>query len=324
MDKNEVTPEEAERLLQEAFGDMPADEPVVEEEVEETPEETEEEAEGTEEVEEEDKPEKAAAVEEDSWLEEVPDTVRDKVKEHLDKLKAAEQRIRSDDGRVRAFQRKADELSLKLQQLSNKPLQNTPAAELPSTPEEWQQVVDHDPVLAKAIEARVKAELQEFKKTSVDPLQQHNTSREEREYLETVSRETELLERAIPDVRDIVESPMFQGWLEHEAPPSIKHTYHNSLDHRDYIAVLNQFALTMVNTGRVQPNEPTTGGAPAPKQSVVAPEKAQEIAQQRARKLQQTPVGGRGVVAPTREDPNKQLTEEDAQALLTELFKNDK
>lgn len=313
MDNTQITTEEADRMLLEAFNETAPLEEAPPVEVA-TPE-------AVEEVQEAGTPEEIPAPVQDDWISQIPDTLRDKVKEQLDKLAAAEQRIRSDDGRVAAFQRKADTLALKLQELSKLKPQETTAAIPPPIPEKWKEVADNDPELAAAIEARVKAEIQEFKDTHLKPLVQRQETQDELARVDRVTHETQLLERAIPNAREMASTPMFRGWLENEASPSIKAAFEHSLDHRDYITVFNQFALDMINTGRVAPEDAPLQAAPAATTQAVSPQKALEIAEQRARKLAAGPVVGRGVITPATIDPNKPITIEEAEAILRELYK---
>lgn len=303
MDTEEITVEDADKLLLE--GSNKPKEVVVEK----APEAVEE----TKEVEQVETPVVEETPAEEDWLAQVPDAVKDRVKEHVDKLAAAEQRIRSDDGRVRAFQRQAEELKRKLESMQRVKPQESPAAELPSTPEEWQQVVDHDPVLAKAIEARVKAEIQEFKKANLDPMVKRQVTSDELRELEQTAFETARLEELIPGAQDIYASPMFQGWLEHEAPPYIQRIVHESKDHRDYVAVFKNFAIDMINTGRM-PAE-LEQAAPAAANSI-DPKKAQDIADSRAKRLAQPAVGSKQNFTPPPSTSSKEYTMDEAEALL--------
>ena len=124
MDTEEITVEDADKLLLE--GSNKPKEVVVEKATEAVEE--------TKEVEQVETPVVEETPAEEDWLAQVPDAVKDRVKEHVDKLAAAEQRIRSDDGRVRAFQRQAEELKRKLESMQRVKPQESPAAELPSTP----------------------------------------------------------------------------------------------------------------------------------------------------------------------------------------------
>lgn len=326
MSQENFTAEEADRLLlgdkappiveetpavveEPVVEETPPVEPVVEEEVPATPVEGEVE-------------QKPAPTEEkvDAWLESVPEDVRGKVQERLDALAQAEHKIRSDDGRVRAFQRQAEELKQQLKKMSGTP--QTPAAtvDAPTTNEGWQQLIDHDPVLAEILEARVKAEIQELKKTAIDPLHRRQETNEAIERSDVVARERARLAELIPDVDDIIKQPLFQGWLEHEAPPTLQRAFHDSLDHRDYLAVFNQFAVDMINTGRVSPNgqQPSAAAPTAP--NAVDPQRAQNIADARARKLNQPPVSGSTPAPSGGLDFNKPITAEDADALILQMW----
>lgn len=320
MNNNEISVEDADKLLAEAYGKAHVPEPAKEEEpAPPTPEEEVVEPSATPEVA--TTPEiPAKEVATDEWLKEIPDTVRGKVEERVAALAAAEQRIRSDDGRVRAFQRQAEELKQKLLEVQ-KP--QTPAAPTaPSTPEEWQRVIEHDPVLADAIDKRVQAKFQEFKQTNIDPLAQRQLTQDEIRQSDVVARERQLLAEAIPEAFEIVKTDMFLGWLENEAPPAIAHAIRNSFDHRDHIAGLNLFATTMINTGRVTPKgDIPSQGAPSGA-TVIDPERAAAIAASRDRRSEATQVHTKQTpinTAPV--DPKKPLTIEEAEEILMQSWK---
>ena len=325
MDNNQISVEDADKLLMEAFGKTAPAEPVVEDEptpepaaAPTTPEPTPPEAPAAPEA-----PEAptAPATPTVDWLPEVPETVRDKVQETINKLQNAEQRLRSDDGRVRAYQKQADELKAKLLEIQ-KPQSTSAAPSVPSTPEEWQRVIDHDPVLAKAIEDRLESKLQEFKKANIEPITQRQLTQDEIRQSDEVARERELLVETIPEAFEIVKTDMFKGWLEHEAPPAVRQAMLSSNDHRDHVAGLNLFAMTMINSGRVAPPEASPSGAVAsPPAQVIDPARAATIAASRDRRSEASPIHGRtpppAVGLP---DPNKPLTLEEAEAILLESY----
>ena len=261
-------------------------------------------------------PEEAAPAQpvEEDWLSQIPETVRDKVQAEIEKRTALEHRVASDSGRVAAFQRKYEDLKRQMAQ----PQRPERAPETPATPEEWQQVIDHDPVLAKAIEARVRSEAAQLRKEfeqSVQPL----NDREEQRYIE---QELQLLDQAAPDWRDIRNSEMFVGWLENECPPFMREAAQNSKDHREVLAVLNQFAVEMITTGRVAPaptvTTPALATTVAPQ---IDPQRASAIAAQRVQRLAQTPVGGKAPAVAVAKDPNAPITIEDMDAMLMDMYK---
>lgn len=312
-DPNQMSLDEAERLFNEAMGaeasvqdEVPSEEEQ-EEQVEETPSTLEDTIEET-------PVEEAPVV--DDWLSKIGDKdLRSRVEEQINKAAQLEHRVRSDDGRVAAFQRKADELKLELQQLkSNRPVEK-PAATERTIPKEWEQVIEHDPELAKSIEALLRSEREqlreEFKKeqhTALQPIQEEKQAR-------YVAEERQLLEQAVPGYQDIKQSEMFKGWLQYEASPALQHAYEQSYNHRDFVAVFNQFAVDMISTGRVQ--APSNTAPMQTQQSVIDPARASQIAANRERKLEQAPVGSRNIPAPAAVvDPKGPMTVEQAEDFL--------
>ena len=117
---------------------------------------------------------------------------------------------------------------------------------------------------------------------------------------------------------------MFVGWLENEAPPVLRDAYNNSLDHRDYLAVFNQFAVDMINSGRVTPDGQVPSAAAPTANNVVDPQRAQSIADNRTRKLNSPPVVGSTPVAPKQVDWSKPISEDDADALILAAWNKNK
>lgn len=302
MDPKEISVEEAERIFNEIDTSQPAPVDTPPEKPEEHTEVVEVEAPPST-LETEAKPEgsETPPAQEDNWLTKIEDAdLRSKVEAEIGRIQQLEHRIKSDDGRVAAFQRKADELKRELQELKQKkPVVEQPADNTPSTPDEWKKVIEHDPELAKAVEALIRSErdklrkeLQESQKSVIAPIEEDRKSQQ-------IERELQLLSQAIPEYKEIRETDMFKGWLEYEASPALQKAWNESLNHRDVIAVFNAFAVDMINSGRVQP--PTQQAAPTPEvvpaqQTTVDPDK---LAADRARKLQQTPVASKAPSLPS-------------------------
>src|SRR5690606_30898141 len=113
-------------------------------------------------------------------------------------------------------------------------------------------------------------------------------------------------------------SDMFQGWLEYECPPFMKEAALNSTDHRDVLAVLNQFAVEMITTGRVAPTQAAPVATATPSQ--IDPQRASAIAAQRTQRLAQAPVGGKTPAPAAVKDPNAPLTIEEMDAMLKDMY----
>jgi hypothetical protein len=266
-----------------------------------------------------------------SWLEKVEDKeLRDKIVTEIQSRLQAEHRIRSDNGRVAAYQRQTRELKNALAQLQaakNKPSEGRPpaAGEAPSTPEEWNSVIEADPVLAKAVQALLKSEVeaakaavrgefQEKLKGAVDPIYSDRVQQGR-------EQEQQKLLQAVPNALEVVQTPEYQYFINNVAPPGLRKLAFESVDHRDAVAVMRDYASWMIATGQAQPQAASqpqqTTQTPAPAEGTT---EADRIAKERAAKLN-TPTPGAAPSSPVKAGvvPNN-LDNEAANDLLMKYF----
>lgn len=209
-----------------------------------------------------------------AWVENLDPKIKENVLAEIRLRMNAEHAFRSNNGRIRALQEKLRESESKVVVRPQPAATAVPTS--PTTPAEWEELKKTDPDLAKALEARVKSEvdavtarvdekLQELHKTGVEPLQDHAR----RQY---VQHERETLQRLIPNVDQIVQSPHYSHWLENVAPPSIRDTALKSVDHRDAYAVMQHYAGWLVSTGQAEaPGKPAQTVAPTTQPPAVTP-----------------------------------------------------
>lgn len=264
---------------------------------------------------------KPPAVAEDNykWLEALPEDARERVQAEIDRRLQVEHQERSSRGRIAAYQKQILEAQRKI---ANQPATQPAPAErqTPQTPENWQEVVKSDPELAKAIEAHVKSEvesavqsvrtdLQELRKTAIDPLYEN----QEQQYVETQRQE---LERMVPNVHEVISSPQYAEWLK-SASQGIRNLALTSTDAQDAIVVLRQYADDMVRTGRARPQPaPSTVTPP----TSVDTTEADKIAAERDRKLKAQTVVPSAPIAPVAGTRNGPVTSEDAEKIFLEAY----
>lgn len=260
-----------------------------------------------------------------AWVKEIPESVRQKVMDEINTKIGLEHRIRSDDGRVRAHQEKILKLNRTIAELQQRPVDTKKPATADGqvTPEAWQQIVKSDPELAAAFEARVKSEvesavgslrneLQEFKRTAVDPLYEHTSQ-------QYVEEQKHTLRQMVPNYEQVVASPEYSDWLNNYASDGIRRLALTSTDANDAINVLRYYANDMVAMGKAPPPQQH---APVQATPPVSSEAADKIAATRAEKLATpVPVQKPVAIAPTGNPAKKDFTKEEAAVIFAEEWK---
>lgn len=175
-----------------------------------------------------------------------------------------------------------------------------------------------------ALEAKLKGQLEEYTRNSVNPLYEQV----QQGYVE---KELHALDSIAPGWRELKDTQMFRGWLQHEASPAIQQLAHSN-SHQDVLVAFDDFARTMFSTGRApmppQPIAPAATVDPSQPNQPATPQvadtsKADQIAAERDKKLKATAVEGSSITpAPrTNQDPT---TDEQRQALFEKFFKEGK
>lgn len=182
------------------------------------------------------------------WAVKLDPELQDKVREVLRSKLQAEQRARSDSGRISAFQKQILERDRRIADLasqSKKPLDENLAAagkqDQAKSLEAWKQLNEAEPGIAAAVDARL-AQIQEqiagvkdAAKAQTDPLYQQ----QERAYVEDQRR---LLTEAIPNYVEVVNHPVYKYWFDQKASSGIKTLASTSTDHADAVNVLSMYA----------------------------------------------------------------------------------
>lgn len=186
------------------------------------------------------------------WATKLDPELQDRVREVLRSKLQAEQRARSDSGRISAFQRQILERDRRIAELATQRTQpqdpNLAAAgkqDQAKTLEAWKQLNEAEPGIANAVDSRLSAETQALReelaaikdtvKAQTDPLYQQ----QERAYVEDQRR---LLTEAIPNYVEVVNHPVYKYWFDTKASNGIKQLASTSTDHQDAVNVLSMYA----------------------------------------------------------------------------------
>lgn len=249
------------------------------------------------------------------WAKDLPKDIQEKVLGIAHEAQYHQQRWRSDIGRQSALQAKLTEARRELanlraaqQRVSQVP-QGNPAAtaqkgdaqQTPQALAEWNQIIEADPNLAKAIESRIQAEVTQAKAelkgqidANVDPLYQHTMQA-------FVDEQQKLLREAVPNVDEVLQSPVYRYWITNVAAPGIRQLAETSTDYADAVNVLRMYANDapgvfdyLVRSGHIQapPNIQVQANAqPAQQvQSTQTTTLADKVAKVREQKVHAAPV----------------------------------
>lgn len=270
---------------------------------------------------------KAPASTIEGLLEQFPEDKRDIVKQLLNERNLAQQQFRSHQGRLaaeRQERRKAEQELVKFRTRgASSPQDPTLAAQtkLDHTQAiaEWKQVVEAEPTLAKAIDALTDAKVSGVKQELRTEYDKAEELRNTQDLEDRKAQEWELVVQAVPNVVDVVRSKEFGYWKDNLAPPSVRHSIDNSIDHRDAIHAIQQFAhyATWLNeqngTGKAQ----TQAANP---QVVTTPTVADQISEHRNEKPSSVVKGG--VARPNvSADPGNEFGDDVAERLFQEAYK---
>ncbi len=229
------------------------------------------------------KPEKEA-----EWIEKVPEDLRARVQEALEGQKQAYQQWASNNGRINSMQKTILELK---RELANRSPAETPAPArpVPTTPEGWNTLMKDDPELAKAVEARIKAEVDAAVAPVMDSLQEVRKSGDalyEHQHQQYVAEQREALRAQVSNYEEVVNSDSFKHWITTIASPRTRDTAINSIEAADAVSVLREYASDMIRMGYAKPPEAAAPATPAAttQPTTAAPTAIDKIVEERDRK----------------------------------------
>lgn len=280
-----------------------------------------------------------------NWLDSLDEGVRSEVEKLLKHTQQLEQRIRSDDGRVAAFQRRYEEVrkkavqqeeQLKKLQSTAQPHGNKPGA-APKNPTlsleddpDLKEIAESDEQLARLIRKRDQSHLDTISelRKEIDGLKhQFDPFRERYENDHLASEETRLLQM-IPNAREIFSFEdngvnMWKEWMEHQ-PPVIRAAAES--DNAEEVAwALSKHITDMRRYYGFDQEQPTQ----EEQKPSVDPSKARSVQQERERKLQAQPVGSASAPPPQKTKPtmqeivsNPKLLEQEQLRIFNETMKS--
>lgn len=251
----------------------------------------------------------------------IPDWAKDLAPELQDKIAGTiqyhQQRYNSDIGRQSAYQRRLMDANRRIAELSTqvtKPQDPNLAAaakqDQAKTAEEWKQLNEADPSLAKAVDSRVSAESESLRqeiaglkqaiKATVDPLYQQS----QETYLD---KQHKILLDVVPNYQEVANHPVYAYWVNQKASPGIRQLANTSSEAADAITVFQMYAgqaeqtyKEMIAKGLLKDESPAhTTEAPAatvqnPSQTDTA--LADQVVKSRETKIQSA--------APTKQQPS--------------------
>lgn len=149
-------------------------------------------------------------------LESVPEAIRNRIKELEEAARERDHlrhRLKSDEGRVAAHQRKANELERLLREKTAK--QEAPDKKLKvEESEEWRTLQESDPVLARLLKTSVEDAVRQAREearlaaeAATKPLYDERESEYER-------RERSELYQLVPNLDEVKASPLYAEWFE--------------------------------------------------------------------------------------------------------------
>lgn len=184
-----------------------------------------------------------------------PDAQQQTIQEMERELARERQRIRSEQGRTAALQRKLDELSGKSEAGANTApgVDSHTAATAPASrgdvddeDDDEVNAVPHDyPEIDKYLQRQLQP-LRQFQETELESRQREQREREEAAEREFFTKQQTALTEAHPDVADVFNNPAYHSWLRNQ-PPAVQNAADSELA-SDAILVLNLFKQSSPRT----------------------------------------------------------------------------
>lgn len=205
----------------------------------------------------------------------LPDDVKARLQAQDAEIEKLSHRIKSDEGRVAAYQRQVDQLQQQIQQGINQGRSESDAAgtsqgetptagevaEAMQTEEGWSEFTEEYPEIAAAIDQRLESKLGQFKGEVTETIKPVLTRAQEEE----VNKGYEYLDSNYEGWRDRVASPIFQEWIETQ--PDVVQQLADSDDPREASSLIEFYDNYLTATGRMSEfqkpagqNDPPNGG----------------------------------------------------------------
>lgn len=149
--------------------------------------------------------------------ESLPETIRNRIKELEDAAKERDllrHRLKSDEGRVAAHQRKANELERLLREKTAKAQETTTQKLKVEESEEWRTLSESDPVLARLIKTTMEESVRQAKEEARVAAEAATKPLYEERETEYERREREELYKLVPNLDEVKSSPLYAEWFE--------------------------------------------------------------------------------------------------------------
>lgn len=231
-------------------------------------------------------------------IEQFPEDKRSLVQQLITERNLAEQKFKSHQGRLAQERKQRLQMERELVTLRSGGASSTQEAlaaqakvDHTKAIDEWKQVVEAEPTLAKAIDALTDAKVGDVEKRLRGEYERGEEFRQRESHEEEKQREWNLVIEAVPNTVDVISSPEFRHWKENIAPPGVRNLIENSIDHRDALFVLEQFAPYAMWVHNQKNGTQSSQASPAPTTTV-----ADKISEQRENKA--SPVVNGGIVTP--------------------------
>lgn len=251
------------------------------------------------------------------WLAKLPEDVRKQVEEQLRQGQYWQQKHTE----LASRHRKANnELTTLKRKVSQQEEASSKTADPNVSDEDWRELEENDPRLAKLILKREAALRKEFEKQveqrskeAVEPIYQEQQDA-------YVQQQLDILTAYVPNWREINEDQYFKSWLT-QATPGIQAMY-NSMDARDSIRVLQVYAAEMQQYFG-QPQQQAEQQAPQQQETAPPVSKVQQQRDAKLAKSAPIPAQPAGNVRPAQLTPDQLFKKlyEDPDAIASLLAK---
>lgn len=246
------------------------------------------------------------------WLSKLPEDIRSQIDNVARQAQLWQQRHQELASKNRKLYNEVANLKKKVEE-TPKPQPSVDSSNPLENDEDWKQLVEVDPKLAKLLRAQqdaLKKEIAAVKAEATAKAEEAVVPIREAEHERYVQEQQYLLTQMVPDWREHANSQMFQSWLMH-ASPGVQSLY-GSLDARDSVRLLKLYDDDMrafygqqqqqqapaVNTEQAkaaphpvvaQRQERLAKSAPTPAQPAGTPKSAQKTPEQLFKELYDNP-----------------------------------
>lgn len=237
---------------------------------------------------------KAKTIEE--IIKELPGEAQTYIQNVLAERNLAEQRYRTTSGRLHKTRQEFNENLRELAELRARATKPSGSAEEAQAKvdhaksiDEWRQVIEAEPTLAKAVDALTDAKVSAVRNELItlrESLSAREAAANETHTEATKQQEWDRLVQIVPNIEDVIGSKEYKYWINNVAPPKLKEMAEESIDHRDALFVLQAYTpyAVALNEHMQKQSQSAAPASPAQPAQPAAPTRADEIAIQRQNK----------------------------------------